>query len=383
MHEDFIKVNDPRKHLEKSRPQYCADFIDLYHEKDQSQKKAEEFTERCLKPAVREYVNKALGIEIVDEMLTGADSVKYSTRSYFQHSILRHLLDENNFRNYDVYCRNYEGFVKDWIFYCIIEHFQKGTALSDLEGKHFQAMAKKIQEAIEKEKNKSLTKCETIFMFVKNVCSNLNSDIVISTDNLGLTLIQDKANTEEFTVYLQGCVNKMKTSLNAEFSQQCDMKKKLNNLPFKPQDELFKRVFGCGKLCPFCKVPCEAGGKDHKEHHASVHRPQGLGEHRWSKSEKLVVDLCSTAVQSKQTFQNSDTQGKFHPYKDYRKFYPDWNIPPDPSIEASDYWKYVLMTFNKEFAEVYEAKPADIPEQWKSITKGQALKSINEVFNVK
>ncbi|MGH0183064.1 UNVERIFIED_CONTAM: hypothetical protein FKN15_011067 [Acipenser sinensis] len=31
MHEDFIEVNDPLKHLEKSKPQYRSDFIDLYH----------------------------------------------------------------------------------------------------------------------------------------------------------------------------------------------------------------------------------------------------------------------------------------------------------------------------------------------------------------
>ncbi|XP_058868265.1 up-regulator of cell proliferation-like [Acipenser ruthenus] len=31
MHEDFIDVNDPLKHLEKFRLQYCSDFIDLYH----------------------------------------------------------------------------------------------------------------------------------------------------------------------------------------------------------------------------------------------------------------------------------------------------------------------------------------------------------------
>ncbi|MGH0176638.1 UNVERIFIED_CONTAM: hypothetical protein FKN15_073137 [Acipenser sinensis] len=102
MHTNFTEVNDPLKQLEKSKPQYCTDFIDLYHKKDQSLKKAKEFTERCLKPAVREY------------------------------------------------------------------------------------------------------------------------------------------------------------------SQGGDIKKKLDSLPFKPQDELFKRVFGCGKQCPFCMVPCKAGGKDHK-----------------------------------------------------------------------------------------------------------------------
>ncbi|MGH0128409.1 UNVERIFIED_CONTAM: hypothetical protein FKN15_004739 [Acipenser sinensis] len=385
MHEDFIKVNDPLKHLEKSRPQYCADFIDLYHEKDQSLKKAEEFTERCLKPAVREYVNKALGIEIVDAMLTGADSVKYSTRSYFQHSILKQLLEENTSENYVSYIRKYDGFVKKWIFDCILKEFSEDNALSGLELKCLETITQKIQAAVKRAENEgtSTRDIKTISGFVENVCSVLSSDIVVSTDNLGLKLIQDKASVKEFIGHLQYYLEQMKTSLSAKFSQRCDIQKKLINLPFKPQDELFRKVFGCGKQCPFCMVPCEAGGKDHKEHHASVHRPKGLGRWRSSVSNKLSVSVCTTRVYSENKFSNSDTEGEYHPYKDYRKFYPDWNIAPDPSIEASDYWKYVLTTFNEEFAVEYHAKPANIPEQWKSITKEQALTSINEVFNVK
>ncbi|MGH0180620.1 UNVERIFIED_CONTAM: hypothetical protein FKN15_004646 [Acipenser sinensis] len=250
MHNQFVIANDPRNQLEKSKPQYCSDFIDLYRKKDQTSKKAREFTERCLKPAVREYINKALGLDIADEMQTGAGSVKYSTRSYFQHSM-------------------------------------------------------------------------------GNIAEELKS------------------------------------------------------LPVKPQDVLFEKLIGCGKQCPFCKVPCDAGGKDHDKHHATVHRPQGVGRYRWSHSRHLCVDLCSTDVQSDVKFCNSDTEGKPHPFKDYRRFYPEWNIAPDPSIQASDYWKYVMTAFNEQFAEEYNAKPADIPDGWKNITKEQALKSINEVFNVK
>ncbi|MGH0185244.1 UNVERIFIED_CONTAM: hypothetical protein FKN15_023990 [Acipenser sinensis] len=378
MHEDFIEDNDPRKHLEKSKSRYCSDFIDLYHEKDQSRKKAEEFTKRCLKPAVRDYVNKALGLDIVDEMLTGADSVKYSTRSYFQHSILKQLLKDNKCENYVSYMINYASFVKKWIYDCILEEFLKDNAFSGLEKKRLETITRKIEAAIKKEEKE-----ETISGFVENVCSILSSEIVISTDDLGLKLIQDKASVKEFVGHLQYYLEQMKTSLSDEFSQSCDVKNKLMKLPFKPQDELFKRVFGCGKQCPFCKVPCEAGGKDHKEHHASVHRPQGLGMCSYEASEKLVETICTTDVHSEKKFQNSDTKEAWHPYKDYRKIYPNWLIAPDASIEASDYWKYILTTFNEQFAKEFNAKPADIPKQWKSITKDQALKSINEVFNMK
>ena len=57
-------------------------------------------------------------------------------------------------------------------------------------------------------------------------------------------------------------------------------------------------------------------------------------------------------------------------------------IQPDPSINASDYWKFVLKEFNCDFARRYHAKPADLPEDWKNISQEQALEAIKETYNV-
>ncbi|CAB1440542.1 unnamed protein product [Pleuronectes platessa] len=133
-------------------------------------------------------------------------------------------------------------------------------------------------------------------------------------------------------------MKELKEQLEEEFSNSDDITETLNKLPIKPQDELFKRVFGCGRQCPFCKAPCEAGGKEHKQHHAAIHRPQGLGRVRCISSEKLVNSLCTTDVHSDGKFRNTATKEKWHPYKDYTKYYPDWIIPPDSTTEASDYW---------------------------------------------
>ncbi|MGH0128408.1 UNVERIFIED_CONTAM: hypothetical protein FKN15_004738 [Acipenser sinensis] len=343
---------------------------------------AEEFTERCLKPAVREYINKALGIDIVDEMLTGAQSVKYSSRSFFQFSILKKLLDEDNFGIYVEYIKNYETFVKGWISDQIVQYFTTDAKIGDLETKLLETITKKIQAAIENAQ-KETAESQSTTRFIQMICRNLNKDLVISREELGAVLFLKNSNHKEFAKYLQVLVNELTGTLRAEFSKGCDVEKKLINLSFKPQDELFKRMFGCGKLCPFCKVPCEAGGQDHKEHHTSVHRPQGLGRYRYVTNEKLTENVCTSDVFSERKFRNSDTEWEPHPYKDYRRFYPDWNIPPDPSIEASDYWKYVLTKFNEEFAEEYHAKPADIPAEWKTITKDMAMKSLSKLFNVK
>ncbi|CAB1437108.1 unnamed protein product [Pleuronectes platessa] len=182
---------------------------------------------------------------------------------------------------------------------------------------------------------------------------------------------------------LKSSMKELKDQLEEEFSNSDDITEILNKLPIKPQDELFKQVFGCGRLCPFCKAPCEAGGKEHKQHHAAIHRPQGLGRVRCISSKKLVDSLCTTDVHSDGKFRNSDSKWELHPYKDYNKYYPDWIIPPDPTPEASDYWKYVLVKYNDRFAEEYEAEQADVPEAWRRLTKEQALKGLSDAFNMK
>lgn len=179
---------------------------------------------------------------------------------------------------------------------------------------------------------------------------------------------------KKFTEFLLCSVKDMDESLKAGF-QARDFQNKIDSLQTKPQDVLFNRVWGCGKQCPFCKAPCEAGGEAHTKHFVSVHRPVGLGRYRSNDSEKLVTDLCTSLVHSDISFKCRDTKDQWHKYKEYSKIFPDWQIDPDRSIEASAYWKYVMAEFNEQFAKEYDAKPADIPSYWKNM-KTQAEESL-------
>ncbi|KAK9524558.1 hypothetical protein VZT92_016941 [Zoarces viviparus] len=77
------------------------------------------------------------------------------------------------------------------------------------------------------------------------------------------------------------------------------------------------------------------------------------------------------------------TNDEYHPFKDYAAIFPDWRIVPDVSLQASDYWKYILAKFNQQFAKAFTAEPADIPATWKRITRKQAEESIKVSFNIK
>ncbi|XP_025068200.1 interferon-induced very large GTPase 1-like isoform X2 [Alligator sinensis] len=379
MHEDFIKENDPQQHLEKLKPQYFSIFRDHYLEKDARENRARDFCNQCLKPAFMDYVNKRLGLEIVDDFLSSGQSIEYASRSFFQFTVLKKLLEDGNFNRYAEYISNYEKFVKDWIRRHILDHYRRNEDLEDLEKDILSSIIKKVRDALEIPK---YVRMNTISGFLENFCKVLKKDLVISKDSLVGIQFKNTADPHQFAACIQSFLPDLQQQVLSEL-KRLDVSSKLSKLPLKPQEEIFKRVFGCGNQCPFCKVPCEAGGAAHEQHFASVHRPQGLGGYRCTETEKLIYSLCSSDVVSNTMFKNSDTDWKYHPYKDYHQYYPHWRIQPDPSINASDYWKFVFKESNEEFAKRCGAKPADLPTDWQRITKEQALGSLREIFNIK
>ncbi|XP_048855072.1 up-regulator of cell proliferation-like [Brienomyrus brachyistius] len=388
MHRQFLKNKDPRQHLEDSKFRYLSDFLDLYHEKDHCQRKVTDFVNLCLKPAVTDYINRSLGIDIVDEMLTSTRSTEYSSRSYFQFTILKELLQKDDFQSYVKYILKYEIFVKDWILMRIINELSSERSIVKLKSKNLAVIIQKINEAIETAKADRDDQLlpndiENTSILVKNLCRTLSKDMRIPMDVVEGVLFQIKSKPLSFTDSLLEAVKDLEKLLKAEFDDTKNIPHVLQGLAIKPQDELFKRVFGCGQQCPFCLVHCEAGGNEHNKHFASVHRPQAFGSYRCMTTEILCETICTTDVHSENCFKNCDTNGELHPYKNYHSIYPDWIIPPDVSIEASDYWKYVLQRYNDRFAEEYKAKPAEIPDAWKQITREKALESLNIAYSIK
>nr|XP_056720189.1 interferon-induced very large GTPase 1-like [Euleptes europaea] len=379
MHEDFIKENDPGVRLEKLKPQYFSTFTDLYLEKDAHQTRAKNFCDRCLHPALVDYVNKRLGIEIVDDILTSTQSIGYASRSFFQFTVLKELLEERNVNNYVKYSRSYEEFVKSWIWRQVLDHYRKKGDLKNLENEILSAIVKKIREVLKNLMHKGV---EKLSEFLEMFSKEMQKELVMSKDSLVGIQFKNMSNPSQFVACVENFLPDLQKHILFEFDA-LDLESKLSKLPVRPQDEIFKRVFGCGKQCPFCGVPCEAGGNAHKEHFAAVHRPEGLGRFRWEHTEKLIYELCSTSVVSQCRFRNAKTKWEWHPYKDYRDYYPDWLIQPDPSINASDYWKFVFKEFNHDFANCYNANPADLPEDWKNITQEQALEALKETYNMK
>ncbi|XP_043073629.1 LOW QUALITY PROTEIN: interferon-induced very large GTPase 1-like [Puntigrus tetrazona] len=383
MHDDYIQRNDPLKSLENFKEEWLADFKDLYYQRDQCQNKAETCMNKCFGPAVMEYIKKRLGPDIVDEMLSGETGLDFGTRSFFQFSLLKKLLWEDNFSNILEYVQNYEAYVTAWISEKIVEHFSKKGALSKLEIKHLNVIINKLKEAVDSAQSKADV-CSGIGSFVTYVCRRLNKELVIPSDTLKASLALNNSNPAEFIDCFKSSIEKMHKRLEERLREEKNVKQKLTGLSVSnPQQVLFSRVFGCGKKCPFCSAPCEAGGKKHAMHFVSIHRPQGIGCYSWVQTDKLVPDICSSLVASEMTFRHKDTGFQWHPNKEYRQIYPDWLIQPDTTIEATDFWKYIFAKYNKAFAEKYRLKPADIPADWYWISVHQANKCLEDTFKMR
>ncbi|XP_073491682.1 up-regulator of cell proliferation-like [Aquarana catesbeiana] len=376
LHDKFIHENDPKLCLEKLKPQYLSTFLSIFHKKDESRSRASQFCELCLKPAIMDYVFKHLGQKIVDDILT--DNITFSSRSFFQCTILEELLEDMSFQKYVEYISFYENFTKKWILAYIANKYNRGPALDTLLGHILSSIDKKIKSAL---KNERCLNENHVSGFLKQFCEFLKKELVVPEKEMKVITFQNSGNVFQFSAEIDHFLRGTQQQIQSEL-RSMDIQTVLCKVIVKPQDELFRKVVGCGKQCPFCKVPCEAGGGYHTNHAASIHRPKGLGQYRFVQDKKLVFDICSTAVVSNSTFRNTDTEWKDHPFKEYRTYYPDWAIQPDSSIESSDYWKFIFVKFNQQFAKEYGALPAVLPDIWMEITKEQALGSLKKVFNV-
>ncbi|CAM2115023.1 unnamed protein product [Caretta caretta] len=253
-----------RKHLGKLKPQYLSTFKALYLEKDECQDRAWNFCDQCLRPALVDYVNKRLGTEIVDDILSSEWSVEYSTRSFFQFFVLKQLLEENDFNNYVQYTRNYVDFIKTRIQRHLLMLYKEKARLGDLEKRIFSPIINKLSHVLKYSKGE---KTKTVSAFLDNLCEKLQQDLVIPRDSLEVILSKNTASADQFSAFIEQFIPDLEKQVLSTF-ENLEIQSKLSKLAVKPQDEIFKRVFGCGKQCPFCKVPCEAGAPAHDEHFA-------------------------------------------------------------------------------------------------------------------
>ncbi|OCT59076.1 hypothetical protein XELAEV_18001564mg [Xenopus laevis] len=361
------------------KPHYFDTFKNKLHEKDESITRAKDFCDQCLKPAITDHIYKNLGKEIISDILKDSLNIKFNSQNQFQFQILKELLERNKFEDYAEYITNYGIYVKRWISKYIVMKYKNSSCLDMLVTKIISSVTKKIQSALT---DTNVQKSQNVTEFFELFRKMLFKHLVISNNSMKVIIFQNTANIHQLSNDIIFYIGKCQEEIRSEM-KHLGIESLLACLLIKPQDELLIKVLGCGKKCPFCNAPCEARGDDHREHFVSAHRPTSLTNYRFSEDNSLCTKTCSTAIISNDSFRNPDTEGRWHPYQDYRSVYPQWIIQPEINSTSSLHWKFVLARFNYDFAKLFKRVPAEIPEKWLRITQRQALSSLENIYNIK
>ncbi|OCT59083.1 up-regulator of cell proliferation [Xenopus laevis] len=377
MHDKFVQENDPKLYLEKLKPYYLSSLESLFHlEKNDLQCRAKSFCELCLKPALMEHINRHLGKAIIDDIFHSGNFKEFSSSRHFQFALLKNLLEEKDLHQYIDYINRYEKFVKSWIAKEILRKYKTSKQLETLQINILSGICKKVRKVLQELRSVGLL---TPSDLLQELCKKLRNDLVISQNNILVVIFQIEDDIQSFSDGIQLYLTETEKQLASEMKSS-STESVLCKLSINPMNAVFKSVCGCIKLCPFCKVPCEASGSDHKKHFASAHRPKGLAQCTWKKTDSLTTSICSTDVDTELYFVSPETNGKPHPYKEYQTIYQDWIIQPTQIGESSDYWKYIFKEFNRQFADAYLTDIAQLPEDWKDVTAEEALRSLEEAF---
>uniref|UniRef100_A0AAY5EHX9 VLIG-type G domain-containing protein n=1 Tax=Electrophorus electricus TaxID=8005 RepID=A0AAY5EHX9_ELEEL len=372
--------------LNETKERHLLNFIYNFRKRDRCRKSAWTFTNLCLKPIAIDFIYKSLERQILDDMLASDHMQVYASPKNFHYHLLRTLLLEDRFENYLEYLQSTENVCRKRIENIIMEHLSGSFTIEDRREQRMLQISQQMERSITLAYEDSSEVLCNVRLLLERVCATLKtpSDVILPEDFLVGPLFDITTHQEHFITQLKESMAELSLSLAREFSENVDVIEVPDDLSYRLQDLLFDHVKGCDKKCPFCKTPCDLGGKEHAVHEALMHRPKGVVSYTNAGSASLSHITCSADIAGENQFQNRDTGGQTIFYKDYQSIYPNWNISHESPEKngPGTYWKYVFNRYNKRFAQVYQCEPASVPEDWKQITQEEALRSLKETFYI-
>ena len=150
----------------------------------------------------------------------------------------------------------------------------------------------------------------------------------------------------------------------------------------RPYNILFDTMLGCCERCPFCNEQCEVTTNHEHKHSVELHRPLCLRGYTDPLNNEISLHVCPSCVASTLKFNNPDTEGKFHPYKNYQIFYPKWDITPDALCEPSSHWQWFVARYSAQIVKHLKAKETKIPDSWTRLTWEEVKNDLKTKYNL-
>ncbi|XP_066526976.1 interferon-induced very large GTPase 1-like [Hoplias malabaricus] len=378
LHRLFREANDPVIYLENKKEEFFSVFKKLYEGASATSVFADSVCNK-LKASILQAAYDQTAIDAAGEMRTNYPAFS-GNRSNLEKHILQDLAGTEDFKQFITYIRRPKEHFSHFIKEKCSEQLFRGESPRILQilKNALEMKEKSVTVAIQTATEETQERKGDMNEWLKTFSLELTDKMEFSVNDLTATDMEKNIDTDFFRKLikegLQTIVNDLTTDCNSLDSVRRDMFKK------SPEDVLMEQLCGCWVQCPFCAAICTNTMEHHDgDHSVPFHRPKGVNGWNWNKTNHLLIDFCTSLLASNINIVLPDERRV--PYKNYREGGPEyacWSITPDESKQP--YWKWVVCRFQKNLEKHYEGKfqgRGEIPNDWRDITKDEAIKSLS------
>ncbi|MEQ2233966.1 hypothetical protein ILYODFUR_027143 [Ilyodon furcidens] len=335
-----------------------------------------------LKVSAVEAVCNKTGVDIAGEMMCSFPAFSGNRLNLEKH-VLASLAEKKNFNRFITYIQDprkqVEAFIKEEV-----EKYMFATQnikAQNVLNKNVEDITRLVSQALFEATDEVKNKKGDIEMWVEEFSSKLRPNLTLDTISC-----QDFSDINNFD-FLKEEVEKGLKNIRREMNSLS--LKKVNECRQKPEQILIDQLCNCcWERCPFCAAVCTNTLKDHSpdKHSVPFHRPPGVTGWHKRGTVDLFIDFCTTLVASDRRFYPEPDSEQSFPYKQYPtagEKYASWSITADASKLA--YWKWFICHFQKKLEDYYNLKFqgwGEIPQQWKHLSKEDAIESLNEMCSL-
>ncbi|XP_073350113.1 interferon-induced very large GTPase 1-like [Pagrus major] len=376
-HKKFKMNNDALVYLESKKEPYYNIFKSVCKGSSSAVVLGELICEKLKSSTVEAVCNKTAS-GIADEMRCNFPAFSGNRLDLEKH-VLKSLAEKEKFDGFITYIQHprkqVETFIKEEVEKYIFSE-QRDKVQSILK-KNVEDIKTSVSQALFEATVKIETEKGDIDKWVKEFSSLLHSKLIFTISAQNFRDINEFDFLKEEIEKGLECIMEEMSSLSLD---------KMKEFRMKPDQILIDQLCDCCWVkCPFCAAVCTNTLADHSpgDHSVPFHRFAAVNGFHYRDTVELNVDFCTTDVASDHSFYPSGSD-KSIPYKEYRTAgpeYADWRITPDES--KVKFWTWFVCRFKKDLEKHYKLKfegLGEIPCEWKTHTKEDAIKSLDEMF---
>ncbi|KAG2464365.1 interferon-induced very large GTPase 1-like [Polypterus senegalus] len=370
MHYTFKKANNPLEYLQGKKSDFFESFKMLCSGTTMAALLADKITQNVKKTIRKEAFKKVTPFVIKDSQKS--DPALNGDRANLEQHILQSLMEKCDFQEFIQYASSPKSYYEEFIRKRVDEYFSLNNEKIGLK---FQDHLNKIGVKISKLFGFTIDEENTDPFAWLNIFAGQSDGMFFSKNDFRGYQNVDPQDITFFRDTLENSLLNAVNELKEEFNGKQPIDRKL--LSCQPDEMLIQQLNGCWVTCPLCHAVCANSFTDHEgDHSTRFHRPQGVSGIKWHSTDRLVVSICSSLVESKCKMVLHKNNKKLQ-YKQYRKAgpeYANWSIKPDRSTQPL--WKWFLCQFKSDLEKEYNGILEDIPPEWNRFTKEDVMNSL-------